>query len=155
MCAFEVGACFQEGQVCASVRAADFTQPRRPRTLDCSPWRFLLASGRLYAGRAFADDPLAAWLRTRAPQGPAGVRTRHPELWRALRERLVQALALADPGELVPALLRLPAHIEDSGERVDLHMDLATLPLSVRLAGLDRDPGWIPAAGCDVRFHFH
>ena len=29
------------------------------------------------------------------------------------------------------------------------------LPLAVRFAGLDRDPGWIPAAGCDVRFHFH
>ena len=133
----------------------DFTQPRRPQTLDCSPWRFLLASGRLYAGRAFADDPLAAWLRERAPQRPAGVRARHPGLWRALRERLALALALADAQELVPALLRLPARIEDSGERMDLRMDLASLPLPVRLAGLDRDPGWIPAAGCDVRFHFH
>lgn len=133
----------------------DFTQPLRPRTLDCSPWRFLLASGRLYAGRAFADDPLAAWLRVRAPERPAGVRTRHPGLWRALRERLALALGLDCAQELVPALLRLPARIEDGGERVDLHMELAALPLPVRLAGLDRDPGWIPAAGCDIRFHFH
>lgn len=133
----------------------DFTQPLRPRTLACSPWRFLLASGRLYAGRAFADDPLAAWLRERAPQRAPGERTRHPGLWRGLRERLALALALDDPQQLVSALLRLPARIEDGGERVDLHMDLATLPLPVRLAGLDRDPGWIPAAACDVRFHFH
>lgn len=133
----------------------DFTQPRRPRTLDCSPWRFLLACGRLYAGRAFADDPLATWLRERAPERAAAVRTRHPGLFHSLRERVAIALALEDARELVPALLRLPARIEDGGERVDLHMDLATLPLPVRLAGLDRDPGWIPAAACDVRFHFH
>jgi hypothetical protein len=55
----------------------------------------------------------------------------------------------------VRTLLRLPADIEDTGERIDVHMDLAGLPLPVRLAGLDRDPGWIPAAGCDVRFQFH
>ena len=133
----------------------DFTQPRRPRTLDCSPWRFLLACGRLYAGRAFAGDPLAAWLQARAPQPPPGVRTRHPGLWRALRERLVLALGLDDARDLVPVLLRLPARLADGGERIDLHVDLAALPLPVRLAGLDRDPGWIPAAGCDVRFHFH
>lgn len=133
----------------------DFTQPRRPRALDCSPWRFLLASGRLYAGRAFADDPLAAWLQARAPQRPPGARTRHPGLWRALRERLALALGLGDARELVPALLRLPARLADCGEHIDLHVDLAALPLPVRLAGLDRDPGWIPAAGCDVRFHFH
>lgn len=133
----------------------DFTQPRRPRTLDCSPWRFLLASGRLYAGRAFADDPLAQWLRERAPQRAAGVRTRHPRLWHALRERLALALGLDDANDLVPALLRLPAQLQDGGERIDLHIDLASLPLPVRIAGLDRDPGWIPAAGCDVRFHFH
>ena len=48
-----------------------------------------------------------------------------------------------------------PADIEDGGERIDVHMDLAALPLPMRLAGLDRDPGWIPAAACDVRFHFH
>jgi hypothetical protein len=28
------------------------------------------------------------------------------------------------------------------------------LPLSIRLAGLDRNPGWVPASGCDIRFHF-
>ena len=41
------------------------------------------------------------------------------------------------------------------GERVDLRLPLDRLPLAVRLAGLDRDPGWIPAAGADFRFHFH
>ena len=133
----------------------DFTQPRRAATLGCSPWRFLLATGRLFGGRPFAADPLAYWLHERAPQRAAGVRARQPGLWRALRERLAQALDLPDPLDLATAVLRLPARIEDGIERVDLHMDLCVLPLPVRLAGLDRDPGWIPAAGCDFRFQFH
>jgi hypothetical protein len=50
--------------------------------------------------------------------------------------------------------LMLPARLQDSGERIDLHFALAALPLPLRLAGLDRDPGWIAAAGADLRFHF-
>jgi hypothetical protein len=37
---------------------------------------------------------------------------------------------------------------------VDVHLSLADLPLAIRVAGLDRDAGWIPAAGRDLRFHF-
>lgn len=133
----------------------DFTQPRRPGSLDLSPWRFLLAAGRIEAGRAFAADPLAAWLRARTPPRAAPRRVRRPGLWPQVRERLLLALDLRDARQLAPVLLRLPARLEDQGERVDLHLELADLPLAVRFAGLDRDPGWIPAAGCDIRFHFH
>jgi hypothetical protein len=28
------------------------------------------------------------------------------------------------------------------------------LPLQIRFAGLDRDPGWVPAAGRFITFHF-
>jgi hypothetical protein len=31
---------------------------------------------------------------------------------------------------------------------------LAGHPLPLRIAGLDRDPGWLPAAGLAIRFHF-
>lgn len=133
----------------------DFTQPRRPGSLDLSPWRFLSAIGRIEAGRAFAADPLAAWLRARTPQPAAPRRVRWPGLWPRLRERLLLALDLRDAEQLASVLLRLPARLEDQGGRVDLHFDLADLPLAVRIAGLDRDPGWVPAAGCDIRFHFH
>ena len=69
------------------------------------------------------------------------------------------ALALDDGSgsagrQRVKAMLALPARLQASAERADLHFSLAGLPLAVRLAGLDRDPGWIPAAGCDLRFHF-
>jgi hypothetical protein len=37
---------------------------------------------------------------------------------------------------------------------VHVYLQLAALPLSIRVAGLDRDPGWIPAAGRTLSFHF-
>ncbi len=81
-------------------------------------------------------------------------------LWPYLSARLALALGLAGGGaragrRRASVMLRLPARVEDGGDRVDVHLPLDVLPLTVRLAGLDRDPGWIPAAGCDLRFHFH
>lgn len=78
-------------------------------------------------------------------------------LWPYLHTRLALALDDGDATAArrrVASMLKLPARLEDYGERMDLHIPLEALPLSVRLAGLDRDPGWIPAAGCDFRFHF-
>jgi len=37
---------------------------------------------------------------------------------------------------------------------LDLFFELSEHPLEIRLAGLDRDPGWVPAAGRFVRFHY-
>jgi hypothetical protein len=70
------------------------------------------------------------------------------------RARLALALALDDPGRLADVLLRHPARVFLSGAAVDVVFSLADLPIAVRIAGLDRDPGWIPAAGRDVRFGF-
>ena len=153
----------------------DFTQPQH-RGLPCSPWRFLLAAGSALSGRRFASDPLAAWLRerdraaggsrrpwTRACTEALAAECRRLGLaaeagaagpWPLLRTRLAAALDLPSPRALAATLLRVPARVLDAGERVDLFVALADLPLSVRLAGLDRDPGWVPAAGCDLRFHF-
>ena len=41
-----------------------------------------------------------------------------------------------------------------SAEHVDIYFSLGALPFEIRLAGLDRDPGWIPAAGKTVTFHY-
>jgi hypothetical protein len=129
----------------------DFTQPRHPG-LDCPPWRFLLLAGRAWCGPGFRRDPLYGWLLRRA----GGARQPVPlHLWPQLHARLV--LALSDgpsPRRALRAMLGMPAKLQDTGERLDLFFALAELPLAVRLSGLDRDPGWIPAAGCDVRFHF-
>jgi len=71
-----------------------------------------------------------------------------------LRARLALALG-SDGSDDVPALLcRHPAELAASASGVHVHLALAGLPLPIRFAGLDRDPGWIPAAGRAVHFHF-
>lgn len=160
----------------------DFTRPRQAG-LSVSPWQFLHAAGVALLGRAFRADPLAAWLRSRAPfQRPQRLATdwqpprelpadlfasmqgrpltpgRHAnELsiwWPLLRQRLALALNLPADQDPVRMTLCLSARVRCRAERVDVHLSLAHLPLAVRLAGLDRDPGWVPAAGSDLRFHF-
>jgi len=65
--------------------------------------------------------------------------------WLELRLRLAlgapPARFLAQQGVVVRA-----------AQRVDVHFALAEHPLEIRLAGLDRDPGWVPAAASDLRF---
>ena len=78
-----------------------------------------------------------------------------PWLWPLMRARLSVALGARGGRLATRRALALPASLHASAERLDLHFSLPALPLAVRLAGLDRDPGWIPAAGCDFRFHFH
>lgn len=68
-----------------------------------------------------------------------------------LNARLARTLGADD----APALLcRHDAVIELGSATVDVHLSLADLPLPVRFAGLDRDPGWIPAAGRSLMFRF-
>lgn len=66
----------------------------------------------------------------------------------------MRALGTASPREAVALLCRHAAEVRCDASRVEIALSLAHLPLPVRIAGLDRDPGWIPAAGRDVRFHF-
>lgn len=81
---------------------------------------------------------------------------RHDELstwWPLLGPRLALALNLPED-EAIATCLKLPARIDRRADSVDVGMSLHHLPLSIRLAGLDRNPGWVPASGCDIRFHF-
>ena len=68
--------------------------------------------------------------------------------------RLRLALDLAPDASLGALLLRRHAHVLVSPTHVDVVLRLDELPLEVRFAGLDRTPGWIPAAGRFVAFHF-
>ena len=134
----------------------DFTQPLH-RGLAMSPWRFLHEVGRAFGGRRFVRDPLAAWLRPiRSPEGDLAPRDTDAlrQVLPGLRARLVLALGLRDARRLADVLLRLPARVHAGPDRIDVHFELQQLPLAVRLSGLDRDPGWVPAAGRDLRFHF-
>jgi hypothetical protein len=82
---------------------------------------------------------VAAWLRRLLPY---------------IRARLQQALGLTetdDPGRII---CRQDARVCLTPTHVDLFFRLAELPIEIRLSGLDRDPGWVPAAGRFITFHF-
>ncbi|KRB04317.1 hypothetical protein ASD86_18525 [Lysobacter sp. Root690] len=72
-----------------------------------------------------------------------------------LHARIALALGLdAHDAELPAQVCRHRARVRCDLTHLDVHLSLASLPLSLRIAGLDRDPGWIPAAGRSIRFHF-
>lgn len=132
----------------------DFTQPQH-QGLSASPWQFLRAAGQTLVGHSWRDDPLHAWLMTMDPK-PLPHTALRP-LWPPLRARLALALGPANGmsrTQAVQLTVRLPGQVRLRPGRVDVHAPLAQLPLAVRMAGLDRDIGWLPAAGLDIRFHF-
>ena len=67
------------------------------------------------------------------------------------RARLVRALGREDA---VALLCRRPARVVLTLTHVDVTFALDHHPVELRMAGLDRDLGWIPAAGRYVAFHF-
>jgi hypothetical protein len=85
-----------------------------------------------------AATPLARWLDWLVPY---------------VRARLARALQVED-GDLPDLLLRHRARVFVSAVNVDVVLTLADLPIAIRLCGLDRDPGWIPAANRVVAFRF-
>ncbi|HMC51023.1 MAG TPA: hypothetical protein VKH20_10305 [Solirubrobacterales bacterium] len=66
-----------------------------------------------------------------------------------IRERLALA-GLEDP----PRIVRRYGRVTTTPAHLDVYFSLAAHPIEIRLAGLDRNPGWIPAAGRHVAFHF-
>jgi hypothetical protein len=85
------------------------------------------------------SSALAAWLDRLLPY---------------VRARLRKALGLTegeDPGSVV---CRRRARVCMTPTHLDLFFSLAELPLEIRLAGLDRNPGWVPAAGRFITFHY-
>jgi hypothetical protein len=134
---------------------SDFSAPRGPN-LKLSPWDWLALIGREWFGREFVRDPV--WRLLAGLAGRKRRPLRRPRWLTAQIESLLARLALAlseRPSADTPGLVCAHrAEIAATASRVDVHLALAGLPLVLRIAGLDRDPGWIPAAGRDVRFHF-
>jgi hypothetical protein len=76
----------------------------------------------------------------------------------AIRYRLETALA-SDADETdargpIAALLHKRGRLHITLTHVDLVLPLDAVSVAVRLAGLDRDPGWLPTFGRVVLFHF-
>jgi hypothetical protein len=139
----------------------DFTAPRGTN-LELSPWDWLALVGRKWFGDEFVSDPVwkvLADLAVRPPEDEPGRDFDMPEGWleqhlHVLSARLVLALDPGDASEVPALVCRHRARIEIAPSCVHVHLSLCDLPLSIRFAGLDRDPGWIPAAGRFIAFHF-
>ncbi|MFL6282600.1 MAG: hypothetical protein ACJ74Q_05475 [Pyrinomonadaceae bacterium] len=71
-----------------------------------------------------------------------------------VRARLRRALGVDDAHALARLLFEQEARITLTAARVEVLLQLARLPVEVRLSGLDRDPGWVPAAGRFVAFRY-
>jgi hypothetical protein len=87
------------------------------------------------------------------------VRRRRLRRWLSLlmpyvRARLRVALGPGLDADIASTLCRRDARVDASAAHLDIHFGLADLPLQIRFAGLDRDPGWVPAAGRFITFHF-
>ncbi len=137
---------------------------------DSTSWFSRMDRGRLRtwhsAGFWLLDVPGGTLSKTESAAPSAVPRPRNGRLARwvdwwttYLRARL--AVALDRPGgEVGDVLFRHRARVHVCAARLDVVFQLDdvfaadTAGLAIRLAGLDRDPGWVPAAGRVIAFHF-
>jgi hypothetical protein len=143
----------------------DFTQPARPGLAlplgdflaligerTCGPplrgdalWELL---ARL-AGRA-ADDPPGADF---VPPGGGDLASWLDCVAAALEHDAARALDVGE-GAALALLCRCRGRVALGPARLEAVFPLADHPFAIRLAALDRDPGWVPAAGRVIQFHY-
>lgn len=116
--------------------------PRRQLSRAMRPYRktcrFRLAAG----SSAVAPEPFDAMARWCGWLMPF------------LRAHVAIALRHQPPDAAFSLLVDQPARLVLSAARLDVHLSLDHLPIQVRLAGLDRNPGWVPAGGRSIAFHY-
>ena len=143
-----------------------------PHLRGIGPWRLQAARGRVRllhpAGIPVLDVPTsqakASLARFRLRQRPRrSVAPPAPSAATLIGWQKIMAAVLAARIEAavgVPArqalawLVARPARIRVTATSLVAAFDLAAHPIALRCAGLDRDPGWLPAAGLDIRFDF-
>jgi hypothetical protein len=144
----------------------DFTAPARSG-LALPLWDFLALLGERLIGEKFADDPfpgLLARLSCRPEEDRPGAEFEPPtgeplERWVAricddFQERVRRSVGPGPARDFRALVLNHLAKIDASSTRLDAHFSLAAHPIELRLAGLDRDPGWVPAGGRTIYFHY-
>jgi hypothetical protein len=153
---------------------ADFTYPDAEGELPLSPWAFLALIGRALIGDELQADrvwpllarlagtesgdtgwtdvlaagftppdglSLAKWVERTAGEVFEWVAARFPE-------------PPADWAELASITLVRASRVRVSAGRLDVTLRLDDLDIAVRMAGLDRNPGWVPAAGRAINFSY-
>jgi hypothetical protein len=148
----------------------DFSVPLQPG-LDLSVYDFvaLVAAGLCPDESALLADPvwpLLARLAGRDETNPPGADFVPADgssladwlgsMLATVRERLHRAFGTSDedPSELCRLLLTQSARVLVTATRLDVFFALDEHPVPIRLSGLDRDPGWVPAAGRIVAFYY-
>jgi hypothetical protein len=72
-----------------------------------------------------------------------------------VRARLRAALGADGPEDSGAIVCRHHAIVRATETHVDVFFALSDHRIELRLAGLDRDPGWVPAAGRFISFHYN
>jgi hypothetical protein len=93
------------------------------------------------------------------PSADQGVRpTTNPEFeeprWDGLDETMQRVTAWLAAGKLEGLVVMHSARVRLTATHLDVFLSLEELPVEIRIARLDRDPGWVPAAGRYIAFHF-
>lgn len=141
---------------------SDFTSPVQ-RGISLDVWDFLaLTGGALVESADFEDDPIGPLFATLANRkdgerpgaGFVPPDGQSPREWLDMTvSRIRDRLALAGLDEAA-RIVRRYGRVTTTPAHLDVYFSLAAHPIEIRLAGLDRNPGWIPAAGRHVAFHF-
>jgi hypothetical protein len=97
-------------------------------------------------------DPLPA---LRARHGLPARETATPSAWERALLPVVRAHLRERLGRRAGAIVvRRPATVHVAAARLDVVFALEDASVALRLAGLDRDPGWLPSGGYDLRLHY-
>ncbi len=127
---------------------SDFSAPEEPG-INLLLWDFLAQTGRELAGRRLLDDPVWRLIESLG----------EGEEWEQLQDAMVRIRewlteALGEREDMSRFVLEHSARVRLTATRLDIFLSLQELPIEIRIARLDRDPGWVPAAGRFVAFHF-
>ncbi|MBW8845321.1 MAG: hypothetical protein JF607_10135 [Burkholderiales bacterium] len=141
----------------------DFTRPRDPG-LPVPLWALLAALSQAWrlppdALQGTLAERMPDWIAPDAlPAAPGAAAgpwsTWLPAYARSLRRRLCQRLGLRSAQWPRALMLAQPARLWLSEAEWVAEFDLSSHDVAWRLAGLDRDPGWLPSAGISLRFRF-
>ncbi|HET6972572.1 MAG TPA: hypothetical protein VFH96_01035 [Pyrinomonadaceae bacterium] len=129
----------------------DFTSPVEQLHDDLSIWDFVTIVGKELDPET--DDPIWQLLSNLADREDELITpTWLTDLLPHIRARLHLALGIDD--DLAEILLHHEAKITVSPTHLDVFFSLSDHPIEIRLSGLDRNPGWVPAAGRFIAFHY-
>lgn len=138
----------------------DFTQPAG-RNPEVPLGRFLARTAERACGEAIREDAIWPALAMLAEDGEelSALESGSPidlaidEMRPDLARLAARALDLPEATAL-EFLCVNPARVLIGRTRLDVFFALASHPIAIRIAGLDRNPGWVPAAGRVFSFHY-